>query len=55
MMNAMFEALDLKHLLLDHYKALGFQEKHVMVILVMDQFFIFRLRLQQFNSFVVWR
>lgn len=33
----MFEALDLKHLLLDHYKALGFQEKHVMVILVMDQ------------------
>jgi len=37
MMNAMFEALDLKHLLLDHYKALGFQEKHVMVILVMDQ------------------
>jgi DNA replication protein len=36
-MNTMFEALDLKHLLLDHYKALGFQEKHVMVILVMDQ------------------
>jgi len=37
MKNAMFEALDLKHLLLDHYKALGFHEKHVMVILMMDQ------------------
>ncbi|MFZ9703720.1 MAG: DnaD domain protein [Bacilli bacterium] len=36
-MKQMFEALDLRHLLLDHYKALGFQEKHVMVILIMDQ------------------
>lgn len=33
----MFEAIDLKYLLLEHYKALGFQEKHVMVIFMMDQ------------------
>jgi len=36
-MDTMFEAIDLKYLLLEHYKALGFQEKHVMVIFMMDQ------------------
>lgn len=36
-MDQMFEAVDLRHLLLDHYKALGFQEKHVMVLLIMEQ------------------
>ena len=33
----MVEAVDLRYLLLEHYKQLGFQEKHVMVILMMDQ------------------
>jgi DnaD/phage-associated family protein len=36
-MDAMVEAVDLRYLLLEHYKQLGFQEKHVMVILMMDQ------------------
>jgi DNA replication protein len=36
-MDTMFEAIDLKYLLLEHYKTLGFQEKHVMVIFMMDQ------------------
>jgi DNA replication protein len=36
-MDAMIEAIDLRYLLLEHYKQLGFQEKHVMVILMMDQ------------------
>jgi len=36
-MDAIVEAVDLRYLLLEHYKQLGFQEKHVMVILMMDQ------------------
>lgn len=36
-MDTMFEAIDLKYLLLEHYKTLGFQEKHVMVIFMIDQ------------------
>lgn len=36
-MDNLHEAVDLKYLLLEHYKILGFQEKHVMVILMIDQ------------------
>lgn len=35
-MDPMFEALDIKYLLLENYKALGLQEKHVMVLLMLD-------------------
>ncbi len=37
MSDAMFDSVDFRTLLLDHYKQLGFNEHYVMVILVMDQ------------------
>ena len=37
MSDAMFDSVDFRTLLLDHYKQLGFSEQYVMVILMMDQ------------------
>lgn len=36
-MDPVFEAIDIRYLLLEHYKQLGFSEQEVMVILVIDQ------------------
>lgn len=36
-MQNMFESIDFRSLLLEHYKALGFDENHVMVLLMVDQ------------------
>jgi DNA replication protein DnaD len=45
-MDPLFEAVDFRSLLLEHYKTMGFHENHVMVLLMMDQL------LRQDNAFI---
>jgi DNA replication protein len=46
MSDAMFDSIDFRTVLLDLYKQLGFDERHVMVILMLDQL------LRQENTFI---
>lgn len=45
-MDPLFDAVDFRSLLLEHYKNMGFNEHHVMVLLMMDQL------LRQDNAFI---